>query len=65
MKFAFIQELDEEEQRKSRTERIPVSLMCEVLVVSRSGFYAWANRNEYSASWEPLNIASGSQGYCR
>lgn len=44
MRFAFIQELDEEEQRKARAERIPVSLMCEVLEVSRSGFYAWAKR---------------------
>ena len=44
MKFAFIRDLDEEEQRKPRKERIPVSLMCEVLDVSRSGFYAWLTR---------------------
>ena len=44
MKFAFIRDLDEEERRKPRKERIPVSLMCEVLGVSRSGFYAWLTR---------------------
>ncbi len=44
MKFVFICDLDEEERRKPRKERIPVSLMCEVLGVSRSGFYAWLTR---------------------
>lgn len=44
MKFAFIRDLDEEERRKPRDERIPVSLMCQVLDVSRSGFYAWLGR---------------------
>ena len=44
MKFAFIRDLDEEEQRRPRKERIPVSLMCEVLEVSRGGFYAWLTR---------------------
>ena len=44
MKFAFIRDLDGEEQRKPRKDRIPVSLMCEVLDVSRSGFYAWLKR---------------------
>ena len=44
MKFAFIHELAEEERRKPRAERVPVSLMCEVLAVSRQGYYAWKNR---------------------
>jgi hypothetical protein len=44
VKFVFICDLDEEERRKPRKERIPVSLMCEVLGVSRSGFYAWLTR---------------------
>ncbi|HZC02897.1 MAG TPA: IS3 family transposase, partial [Gammaproteobacteria bacterium] len=44
IKFAFICDLDEEERRKPRKERIPVSLMCEVLDVSRGGFYAWLTR---------------------
>ena len=46
MKFAFICDLNEEERRKPRQERIPVSLMCEVLDVSRTGFYAWLTRAE-------------------
>ena len=44
MKFAFIRDLNEAERRKPRGERIPVFLMCEVLDVSRSGFYAWLTR---------------------
>ena len=43
--FAFIRDLDGEERSKPRKVRIPVSLMCEVLDVSRSGFYAWLKRN--------------------
>jgi transposase InsO family protein len=45
VKFAFIRDSDGEERRKPRKERIPVSLMCEVLDVSRSGFYAWLKRD--------------------
>lgn len=45
MKFAFIRDLDGEEQRKPRRDRIPVSLMCEVLDVSRAGYYAWLKRD--------------------
>jgi transposase InsO family protein len=45
VKFAFIRDLDEGERRKPRKDRIPVSLMCEVLDVSRSGFYAWLTRD--------------------
>lgn len=45
MKFAFIRDLDGEERRKPREARIPASLMCEVLEVSRSGFYAWLKRD--------------------
>jgi hypothetical protein len=44
VKFFFIRDLNEEERRKPRKERIPVFLMCEVLDVSRSGFYAWLTR---------------------
>jgi len=44
VKFAFIRDLNEAERRKPRSERIPVFLMCEVLDVSRSGFYAWLTR---------------------
>jgi putative transposase len=45
VKFTFIRDLDGEEQRKPRKARIPVSLMCDVLDVSRSGFYAWLKRD--------------------
>lgn len=44
MKFAFIRELAGEQQRKPRVDRIPVTLMCTVLEVSRSGYYAWLAR---------------------
>lgn len=45
MKFAFIRDLDEAERRKPRAQRIPVSVMCDVLEVSRSGYYAWQKRD--------------------
>lgn len=44
MKFAFIRDLDAEQDRKPRRERIPVSLMCQVLEVSRQGYYQWLAR---------------------
>lgn len=44
MKFAFIRDMNEEERRKPRRDRIPLSVMCEVLEVSRAGFYAWQGR---------------------
>jgi putative transposase len=42
--FAFIRDMNKEERRKPRRDRIPLSLMCEVLDVSRAGFYAWQGR---------------------
>lgn len=56
MKFAFIRDLDEEERRKPREERIPVSLMCEVLDVSRSGFYAWLSRAQSAREREDAEL---------
>lgn len=44
MKFAFIQGMDDDERRKPRQDRIPISLICEVLEVSRAGYYAWTKR---------------------
>ena len=34
----------EENTRRPREERFPVAFMCEVLGVSRSGYYAWIRR---------------------
>ncbi len=34
----------EEDKRKPREERFPVAFMCEMLEVSRPGYYAWAKR---------------------
>jgi hypothetical protein len=56
VKFAFVRDLDEEEQRKPRKERIPVSLMCEVLDVSRGGFYAWLARAESDRAKEDAEL---------
>ena len=44
MKFAFIAEMDGENDRKPREERFPVIFMCEMLEVSRQGYYAWKKR---------------------
>jgi putative transposase len=44
VKFAFIRETDEESKRKPRDRRYPVSFMCEMLEVSRAGYYAWLRR---------------------
>ena len=46
VKFAFIDDLVAGEHRKPRVERIPVSLMCDILGVARSGYYAWKKRAE-------------------
>jgi putative transposase len=44
VKFAFIQDMEKENYRKPRDERFPVDFMCEMLEVSRSGYYAWSGR---------------------
>jgi putative transposase len=44
VKFAFIAEMAEENKRRPREERFPVMFMCEMLGVSRAGYYAWAKR---------------------
>lgn len=56
MKFAFMQDLDEEERRKPRRDRIPVSLMCDVLEVSRSGYYSWLDRDESDRAKEDAEL---------
>lgn len=44
MKFAFIADMVDENAGKPRDQRFPVSFMCEMLEVSRAGYYAWASR---------------------
>jgi putative transposase len=44
VKFAFIAEAAEENERKPRGERFPVAFMCEMLEVTRQGYYAWRKR---------------------
>jgi len=44
VKFAFIADMAEENKRKPREERFPVAFMCEMLTVSRQGYYAWLSR---------------------
>jgi hypothetical protein len=42
--FAVIRDMNEEERCTPRRDRIPLSVMCAVLEVSRAGFYAWHGR---------------------
>lgn len=44
MKFAFIAEMADAGKRKPREDRFPVAFMCEMLSVSRQGYYAWLRR---------------------
>jgi putative transposase len=45
VKFAFIQDLEKENERKPRAfVRFSVSFMCEMLGISRAGYYAWKKR---------------------
>jgi putative transposase len=44
VRFAFIRAEDERNGGRPRADRLPVSFMCAVLEVSRSGYYAWRKR---------------------
>ncbi|WP_220093515.1 IS3 family transposase [Flexivirga caeni] len=46
MKFAFIADMVGENARKPRDERFPVYFMCDMLEVSRAGYYAWVSRGK-------------------
>jgi hypothetical protein len=43
VKFAFIADMAKENERMPREEQFPVTFMCEMLSVSRSGYYACAS----------------------
>jgi putative transposase len=45
VKFAWIQQQQQQQQQQQEErDQLGVSIMCEVLQVSRSGYYAWVNR---------------------
>lgn len=44
MRFAFIKRMEEENARRPREHRFGVQFMCEMLAVSRQGYYAWRAR---------------------
>jgi putative transposase len=44
VKFAFIAEMAEENERKPREDRFPVTFMCGMLGVTPGGYYAWKKR---------------------
>ena len=50
MRYAFIRE---------RVANFPIQVMCEVLGVSRSGYYAWASRPE--SAWAVEDRVRGSR----
>ena len=47
----------EENKRKPRDERFPVTFMCEMLGVSRQGYYAWLNRGPSERDMEDEDLA--------
>ena len=58
VKFAFIAEMDEENDRKPREERFPVMFMCETLEVSRQGYYAWKKRAPSARQKEDVTLTT-------
>ena len=64
MKFAFIRQVDGENKRRPRGERFPVSFMCEVLDVSRAGYYAWLKRTPPARSAKDAELTALITGIC-
>jgi putative transposase len=58
VKFAFIAEMGEENERKPRAERFPVTFMCEMLEVSRQGYYAWKKRAPSARQKEDVTLTT-------
>jgi putative transposase len=58
VKFAFIAEMDVENDRKPREERFPVIFMCEMLEVSRQGYYAWKKRAPSARQKEDVTLTT-------
>jgi transposase InsO family protein len=58
VKFAFIAETAEEGERRPREERFPVVFMCEMLEVSRQGYYAWKKRLPPARAAEDERLAA-------
>lgn len=58
VKFAFIAEMDGENDRKPREERFPVIFMCEMLEVSRQGYYAWKKRAPSARQKEDVTLTT-------
>jgi putative transposase len=58
VKFAFIAEMGEENERRPREERFPVTFMCEMLGVSRQGYYAWKKRTPSARQKEDVTLTT-------
>jgi len=58
VKFAFIRGMEEDERRKPRRDRIPTALICEVLDVSRAGYYAWKTRPKPNRAREDAELTA-------
>ena len=50
--------MDEENDRKPREERFPVMFMCEMLGVSRQGYYAWKKRAPSARQKEDVTLTT-------
>ena len=58
MKFAFIAEMDGENDRRPRQEKFQVTFMCEMLEVSPKGYYAWRKRAPSARQREDVTLTT-------